>query len=189
LAGASTVGHSGDGTQVDLENSATTILLINKGSGSAPTLTLDVDSNDDGLLDLPTGWTLVDSVGIMDGASAAATDLSYGAVTLRAGGVGGSAYGNIVDVPGNLTTTAGTFLVGRKGESTGSTADDWFGAILTGSASDALNITLSSTSDPYYQGKKLPDMVFGGANPIPEPTSLALLGLGYLALFWRRKAH
>jgi hypothetical protein len=41
LTGASTVGHSGDGTQVDWENGTTTIMLINIGSGSAPTLTQD----------------------------------------------------------------------------------------------------------------------------------------------------
>ncbi len=94
---------------------------------------------------------------------------------------------NIVEVPGTPPTTAGAFYVGRKGESAGSTADDWFGAILTGSAGDPLNITLASTSDAYYQGMKLPDMVFGGANPIPEPGTLTLLGLGSLALFLRRK--
>ncbi len=55
--------------------------------------------------------------------------------------------------------------VGRKGESTGSTSNDWFGAILNGSAGDPLNITFASASDPLYQGLKLPDMVLGGPNP------------------------
>ena len=192
LTGSSTVGHSGDGTQVDLENSATTIMLINIGSDAAPTLTDDLDTDNDGFLDLPTGWTVVDSVGIMDGASGAATDMSYGAITLRAAYpagnyLGWSAYGNIIDLPGAPPTSSGAMYVGRKGESTGSTADDWFGAILNGSASDPLNITFAYVSDPFYQDMKFPDMVFGGPNPIPEPGTLALVGLGSLALFLRRK--
>ncbi len=193
LTGASTVGHSGDGTQVDLENGTTTMLLVNIGSGAAPTLTLDLDLDDDGLLDtLPNGWSIVDSVGIMDGA-AAATDFSYAAITLRAAYpagtyLGSSQAGIIIDVPGAPPTSAGAFYVGRIGESTGSTADDWFGANLTGSASDPLNIVFSYVSNPDFQGSKLADMVFGGPNPIPEPGSLALLGLGGLALLLRRKA-
>src|SRR6185503_5350657 len=81
--GGSTAGHSSDGAQFDLENSATTILLINIGSGAAPTLSTDLDTGvEDGLLDLPADWTVVDSVGIMDGVSALASDFSYGAITL-----------------------------------------------------------------------------------------------------------
>ncbi|HQI50160.1 MAG TPA: hypothetical protein PLN61_16035, partial [bacterium] len=79
----STAGHYGDGTQGDLENAATTILLVNIGTGSAPTLTTDLDTNDDGVLDLPAGWTISDSVGLMDGNTPLATDRSYGAITFR----------------------------------------------------------------------------------------------------------
>ncbi|MCW5550941.1 MAG: PEP-CTERM sorting domain-containing protein [Verrucomicrobiae bacterium] len=182
----SSVGHSSDGSQLDLENSATTILLVNIGTGDAPTLTLDLDSNDDGLLDLPAEWTVVDSVGIMDGVSAGATDFSYGAVTLRIGGVGASEYGNIVDVPPGTGTG---FFVGRIGESTGSTADDWFGARVNGTAADPLAFTFTSASDPRFVNKVITDMNFGGANPVPEPGTLGLLGLGLAALWMIRRRN
>jgi hypothetical protein len=185
-------GYSADSSQTDLENGTTTIMLINRNSGAAPTLTLDLDSDNDGILDsVPAGWSIVDSVGIIEGsATGGATDWSYGAVTLRVQGTaaGSSQYGNIVDIAGAPPTTAGAMWVGRKVESTGSSANDWIGAILTGSASDPLNITFASSNDPDIVGKKLPDMVFGGTN-IPEPGTLALLGLGSLALLLRRKTR
>jgi hypothetical protein len=179
--GGSTAGHSSDASQFDLENSATTILLVNIGSGAAPTLTTDLDTGtQDGLLDLPAGWTVIDSVGIMDGVSPLATDFSYGAITLRLGGVGSSSYGNIIDVP-NGTGTG--FYVGRIGGSTGSTANDWFGSVVSGSAG---NFTLSSASDPTFTGRPISDMVFGGPNPVPEPSTWALLSIAAMGVGFRR---
>jgi hypothetical protein len=183
-AGGSSVGHSSDGTQVDLENSATTALLINVGAGAAPTLTSDLDADDDGVLDLPAGWSVVDSVGVLDGVSGAATDFSYGAVTLRAGVLGTNVLGNVIDVPAGTGTG---FYVGRIGDSTGSTADDWFGAIVNGTAADPLHFTLTSASDPRFVGKLIPDMGFGGTNPVPEPTTIGLLGLGLFSLWVIRR--
>ncbi len=189
LTGASTVGHSGDGTQVDWENSASTILLIQKGAGDAPALTTDLDTDNNGTLDLPAGWTVADSVGIMDSSSANAADFSYGAITLRVGELGSSLEGVIVQVPGTPPTSAGAFYVGRKGESTGSTADDWMGAILNGSSAAPLDITFAYSSDEAFVGKKTPDMVYGGPNLVPEPGTLALVGLGCLALIVGRKSR
>jgi hypothetical protein len=173
---SSTIGCLADNLQVDLENGAATILLVKVDVGGvAPTNTLDLDTNNDGLLDLPTGWTLVDSVGIMDGASAAATDSSYGAITFRAPSSvdgtyqGASAYGNIINVPGPLTTTAGTFYVGRKGESTGSTSNDWVGVIVDGSAANPTAYWMYSASDPGYTGMLLSDMSYGGTNASAAP--------------------
>ncbi|HOX60083.1 MAG TPA: immunoglobulin domain-containing protein [Verrucomicrobiota bacterium] len=174
--GGSSVGHYSDASQVDLENSATTFLLINIGSGVTPSLANDLDTNNDGLLDLPAGWTVVDSVGIMDGASAAATDFSYGAITFRAPLYntttyqGTCAYGNIIDVPPpSYSTTAGSFHVGRKGESTGSTSNYWAGSIVEGNAASPLAMYFFGSSDPFYTGIPVSAMVYGGTNPSPAP--------------------
>jgi len=169
----STTGHSSDAAQADVENSATTILLVSIGTGQPPTIALDMDIENDGLLDVPEGWTVVDSVGIMDGANALSTDASYGVITFRAPDtnnnyVGTCAYGNIIDVPGPLTTTAGTFYVGRKGNTTGSTANDWMGSILQGAAGSPLAFYFYSPSDPAYSGRLVSDMVFGGTNAAPD---------------------
>lgn len=191
LNGSSTVGYWCDTSGADIENDTSTILLVNVASGgTAPLLTIDLDTDNNGTLDLPSGWSVVDSVGIMDGSTPYdATDLSYGAITLRVGGAAaGTGSGAIVDVPGSAPTSAGAFYAGRRGESTGSTGDDWFGAILNGSAADPLNIIFASVSDSYYHGLRFSDMVFGGPNPIPEPGTLTLLGLGALALFLRRRS-
>lgn len=173
----SSVGHYSDAAQVDFENGATTIMLITIGTGIAPTNTLDLDTNNDGFLDLPEGWTVVDSVGIMDGATPAGapTNFSYGAITFRVPGGTGGAYwgtnvsGNVIDIPGPVTTTAGTFHVGRKGESTGSTSNDWVGSIVDGAAASPLNFYFYSSSDPSYTGMRLSDMVYGGTNASTAP--------------------
>jgi len=185
--GNNTIGHQADGTpnQLDLENSATTILLVNIGSGASPTLTTDLDSNNDGLLDLPAEWSVADSIGLMDATGTAPTDndFSYGAITFRIGGLGSSAYGNIIDVPGSGTS----LYVARRGDTSGATADDWFGAILSGSAGNFV-ITANST-DLSYADTPIADMILGGANPVPEPSTLALLGLGCLAVLLRRQGR
>lgn len=166
----STAGHYGDGTQGDLENGATTILLVNIGTGSTPTLTTDLDTDNDGVLDLPAGWTISDSVGLMDGNTPLATDRSYGAITFRvaypAGNYAGTnVQGNVIDVPGVYTSSAGSLYVGRKGESTGSTTNDWVGTIVDGgSAANPLGFMFASPTDSSFTGVKLSDMKFGGKN-------------------------
>jgi hypothetical protein len=170
----SSVGYSSDGTTGDMENGPNTYLLINIGSGTLPTTTTDVDTDNDGLLDLPEGWTVVDSVGYSDGSSATANDTFYAAITFRAPNpanqyLGSSATGVIIDIPGPLTTTAGTFYVGRKGESTGSTTNDWVGSIADGAAGSPTDFIFYRASDPSYTGMKISDMAYGGPNASPAP--------------------
>jgi hypothetical protein len=176
----STVGHFADSSGTQLENQASTLLLINRGIGAAPTLTLDLDTGNDGILDaLPAGWSLLDSIGLVDGESPLATDVSYGAITFRAAtGLGTASSGTLITLSGALE------YVGRMGDSTGSTAGDWFGSALGGTGP---NFTFLTPSDPYYTGLPISDMQFGGVNAVPEPTTIGLSTLGLLALWMGRR--
>ena len=188
LTGSSTVGFNSDtpGSTVALENSATSMLLVNIGAGAAPLATDDFDMDNDGILDaLPAGWTLLDSVGLLDGVTGLATDVSYGAITFRVGAVGTNVNGNVIQVSG-----AGTSLyVGRKGESTGSTDDDWVGTVLSDAGAASLFLI---PTDSAFAGQPLSIMQFGGVNAVPEPSTWAFLGLSVvgfgLSRFRRSKA-
>jgi hypothetical protein len=172
-------GHYSDGTQLDLENSAATILLVNIGSGAAPTLTLDLDTENDGFLNLPEGWTILDSIGLSDNNTAAETDWLYGAINFRKGALGGSVTGPIIELP----TTGTSMYAGRIGDSTGSTADDWFAGNLN---AGGMAGNFNTSTDPRFLGKNISEMVFGGPNPVPEPGALSLLMLGLAGFFFRR---
>ena len=122
----SSVGHRGEGGQTDLENPSVTFFLIQTTNSPSPGDDIDLDN--DGVPDGPlfASWTILDSVGVLDGDGPG--DIAYGAINFRrntAPGNGAVASGIIVPVP--FTPS----YVGRAGNSTGSTAGDWI-------ASDAL---------------------------------------------------
>jgi hypothetical protein len=115
------------------ENSAGTFMLIHNVSGSAPFLTQDLDTDDNGL-DVPTGaagWVIVDAVGVHGEADDPAAGILYATVNF---GVGSTPPANIpagadyVDVG---LAWPDIEYVGRWGDSTGQTADDWHAANLT----------------------------------------------------------
>ncbi|HOX59929.1 MAG TPA: hypothetical protein P5205_21785 [Candidatus Paceibacterota bacterium] len=178
-AAGSTVGHRGDGDTTALENGPVTYLLVHIGSGSPPTLTLDLDTDNNGILELPAGWTVADSVGTSDGTTATSTDLLYGAINFRAPYYGtgmdgtyygGSAYGNVIDVPPPAyPTSGGTFHIARKGTSTGTNSTDWVGTVIEGAAASPLAFYSLTSSDASYTGMPLVDFVHGGENPGPAP--------------------
>src|SRR5439155_8967462 len=140
----------------DLPGGSESYLLIQ--APTAPALTDDIDANDDGTPDgvAYDGWTVLDSIGILDGD---AGDHSYAALTFRKG-TDGIATGTVATVG----FAAG--YIGRNGDSTGSTETDWVaGADLQGTAP---NFFLNNTGNPpstepvSYAGKPLDSL--GGPN-------------------------
>ncbi len=184
LSGFSTVGHQGEGDpeRRDIENGVFTVLLINKGTGATPQVGDDLDTEEvpdgfggtrygDGALNLPAGWTVVDSIG----------------VALEIGEADGTLYGmvnfgceNIVHRPvgapfldvnwgiGGVNDTSDDEIeyIARWGKSTGSTLDDWVVANLTnapkrsGYTYTVGNLMLSAAGDnhegPVQCSKDLP---------------------------------
>ena len=174
----------------DVENISFTAMVVNIGSGSAPTWGRQLDANNDGTLELPLGWSILDSIGVGD---TGAADRLYGAV-------------NFSSAPNTSTvTTNGGLLqylawneieyLARVGTSTGNTLLDWAVADVgfTGTVVDSIVNGPDTTSGVQESfniaaGTRIVDTL-GSANPVPEPSSAALLGLGFLALLGVRRLN
>ncbi len=120
----------------DIENESVTFLLLS--APAAPTLTTDIDANDDGIGDgavFPT-WTVLDSIGILN---AGATSRSYASLTF--GRMGGATGPGIVSLP----FIAG--YVARNGNSTGSAEADWVAAEVLVATAPATGFILSNVID------------------------------------------
>ena len=170
-------------TAGDVENISFTAMVVNIGSGSAPTWGRQLDANNDGTLELPLGWSILDSIGVGD---TGAADRLYGAV-------------NFSSAPNTSTvTTNGGLLqylawteieyLARVGTSTGNTLLDWAVADVgfTGTVLDSIVNGPDTTSGVQESfniaaGTRIVDTL-GSANPVPEPSAQALLGLGMVAL-------
>ncbi|MDZ8189419.1 MAG: FG-GAP-like repeat-containing protein, partial [Nostoc sp. ChiSLP02] len=159
---SSSMGHIGQAT--DIENGSVSFLLIQ--SNSAPTLTNDIDSNNDGIADGASysNWSVLDSVAALDGGT---TDLAYGSIVFRKGAVG--------SVPTNATVVDTSFIagyVGRSGNTTGSTASDWVASLVTGTAPNLSLDTGTDTSPENFGGQPLNHI--GSANFVPPNVNYAI---------------
>ena len=108
--------YSADGGSAEIEDDSVTFMLIQ--TSTAPTLANDIDSNDDGIADgsVYAGWTVLDSVGVLDGGIG---DVSYASLTFRNGTNGVAPNGTLVQVD---------FVSGyaaRVGNSIDHFANDW----------------------------------------------------------------
>jgi hypothetical protein len=142
-----------------LENGSITIFLVDGFSGTQGT---DLDTNDDGVLD-STPWTsILDSFAIRDGG---ASDLVYSSVVLDSTNVGGGfTPGGASRIPnGTDTNSASDWMV-----------NDFDGAGLPGFGGTPVVGEAYNTPGAVNQ-------------PVPEPATMAALGMGALALLRRRK--
>src|ERR1051325_8080684 len=116
-----------DGGADSLENDSVTFMLVQ--TSVAPTLTDDIDTDDNGTPDgaVYTGWSIRDSVGLLDGTDTG--DRAYGAFNYSYNsGTNGSATGTTVLTGFNVV------YVGRRGDTTGSAAADWVASCGPGGA-------------------------------------------------------
>jgi len=148
LTGPSGNIWSADGGATDIEDASVTFMLVQ--TGVSPTLTDDIDSNNDGTPDgsVYGGWSVRDSVGVLDGSSAA--DRAYGAINFSNNtGTNGTATGTTILVG----FTAG--YVGRIGDSTGSAAADWVASVPAGAQPNFTLGTAANTEPSSFAGKPL----------------------------------
>ncbi|MEL7088344.1 MAG: hypothetical protein AAGL98_07870, partial [Planctomycetota bacterium] len=125
-------GFFGGGIFNATENSGGTFALIDTNGGAAPTAEQDLDTDDDGTLDLPGGWEIVDAIGFT-GENENEFGGLYGFTNFLAGS---SDTGELVTIPAGPefdvdpeTVTLTGFeieYVGRLGD-----GGDWFAANVT----------------------------------------------------------
>ncbi len=127
-------GFSADGGGTDIENASVTFLLLQ--TQVAPTLTDDIDSNNDGTPEAPVfgNWSILDSVAVVDNAS----DTAYSNLAFSTAATFLASTGKDV-----VVTTAAANVLARIGNSTGNTAADWVGGDIVGTSP---NFALSPTA-------------------------------------------
>ncbi len=141
----SSIGHTG--AKTDIESGSVSFLLIE--SDTAPTLTSDIDSDNNGIADGDTysNWAVLDSVGVLDGGT---TDKAYSSIVFRRNSAG--------SVPSGATVVNTSFIagyVGRSGDTTGSAASDWVASVVTGTAPNLTLGTATTTSPGSFAGQAL----------------------------------
>jgi hypothetical protein len=138
---------SADGGATDIEDSSASFMLIQ--TGTAPALTDDIDSNDDGLTNgsVFAGWSVRDSINVMNGSANAR---AYGAFGYR--NVAGSGTSLGAEVIVNFIPS----YVGRVCDSTGSTAADWVASGVLGGAAPNWTLGAAAETEPAsFAGKSL----------------------------------
>lgn len=151
---SSSIGHTGAN---DIENESVNFFLIQ--AVTAPTLSTDIDSNNDGIADgtVYSNWTVLDSVSVLDGGT---TDKAYGSIVFK--------KGSGASVPANATVVNTSFLagyVGRSSNTTGSAASDWVASLTTGTAPNLTLGTVTNTSPTNFAEQPLNHI--GGTNFAP----------------------
>jgi len=180
---------------LDVENASYTAFLVEvDNTGTAPVVGQDLDSGDDGLDALPTGWTILDGVSVLDGGS---IDRGYAQTVFSSDANGFTEAGATFVNTGFGADDINQVM--RVGDSVGTTASDWvaFEHDDTGTVIPPDFVIEQSTDPQYTSGTIITNhlgqsnsgeapVVFGDANlktavesalGIPNPTPTEMLGL------------
>lgn len=153
----------------DVENASYTAFLIHVDDavGTAPVAGQDLDAGNNGLDALPAGWTLLDSVSVMDGD---ASDRAYAPIVFSSDGDGLTEPGAVlIDAGFGAGDSIGHVM--RIGDSEGSTAADWVAFELTGNAPEFL---VAASTDPAYRTGAIITDHLGETNPVDAFVPLLL---------------
>ncbi|HON07776.1 MAG TPA: hypothetical protein PLW02_06730, partial [Verrucomicrobiota bacterium] len=172
----SSINHSGENGQTDLENPSSTFMLIQ--TSSKPTIGMDIDADNDGLPDaqIYTNWVVLDSIGILD--SSGAGDIAYGLINYRANSAATSILGKTLEI--NFTPS----YVGRLGNTVGNTENDWLVSDNLGGAAPVWLVgppgstlptgfamaPLNNIGSPNFNDALIPGVI---VSPISDNTSLS----------------
>ncbi|MBS1700037.1 MAG: PEP-CTERM sorting domain-containing protein [Armatimonadetes bacterium] len=167
-----------------LENGSNSFLLT---SGFAPVQGTDYDADDDGVLDNGFG-TIIDGVGWTDGG---ASDITYGLLNYTNGTVGTFTPDAFSRLPGDGV------IVGDVSSGTGITDFDQtkvaFYSAYRGPHPDGTSRDedwedwANSGYATFPEDAKVLHQTPGGVNPVPEPATFAIIGIGLAGIVARRR--
>ncbi len=165
---SSSIGHKGEGGQVDFENGSATFLLIQ--TTNKPVIGVDIDANNDGM---PDGidhesWTVLDSVGVLDADGLG--DIAYGAINYRRNAAA-MAPGIIVAVgftpgwvgrSGNTTVSSASAWV--AGDNLAGTAPNWsLGSAANTAPAGSAGLALNHVGGPNFGAPAIPGVIISKA--------------------------
>jgi hypothetical protein len=169
---AGVAGFQSDGTLTDIENEAWTAFLVT--TSLAPSLTLDVDANNDGNAEIPASWTVLDAVAVDDDTTFGNGEQLYSIAKFSDGEWVGRPTGD----PSGLDQ--GAWVGG--GFANGTTGPNWpLNEVVQ--PSSYLNDLLDHRGGPNFPG---PDPVIPEASSPIVLSALAALGMAGLVIARRR---
>jgi hypothetical protein len=157
----------------DIENGSNTYMIV---SGFTGALNNDLDTNDDGVLDV-TPWTsIVDAIGLVENDGSANVSYAGAAGTFGPNGAfNADVLARVFDTFNNTWTIVGTDVIGTNPGGP-YTFDVPRTALINGATPSLAAFLPEGVATP------------GVANPtVPEPASLAVVALGALAMVRRRR--
>ncbi|MDZ4688665.1 MAG: hypothetical protein SH850_26630, partial [Planctomycetaceae bacterium] len=152
---------------LDIENAAYTALVVDIGAGSAPTVGQDLDAGNNGLDTLPTGWTILDGVAVLNGD---ATDRAYSSIVFGSNANGLKQSGATFVNTGFGTDNVSHLM--RVGNSTADAVADWVAFKLAASSS-APNYQIELSSSASFGAGLIVTNHVGSQNPTGNPVFIA----------------